>query len=195
MYFWNFKALVYKWFRNIFPLSYFLRQENKNIQELLTRIPLKVLEERKVVDIGTGMGNALQLVSKGPSIFGLDKSLKMLYYAAKKTKGKFVAGDALYLPFKNKSFYLLMAVGIFEYQKNGINFLQELFRITEEKGWVIITTSPRTLLTFIRQALGNRIYPIESNEFQDMIQRIGFKMKDKRKTMLQNQYLLLKEHS
>lgn len=187
---WDFKAGFYHRVRNIFPFRYILAKENENIRALLNGVKFK---GKKVIDIGTGTGNALGLVPEEAKVFGLDRSLKMLRWARRDDRRRFIVGDALALPFKAGSFDLALAIGIFEYQKDGEGFLRELYRIINDQGLVIVTSSPHGILTTFRNLLGNRVYPVYISKFQNLTQESTMVIKGWKKSLLQHQWLLRKE--
>lgn len=113
------------------------------------------LEDKRVLDLGCGLGNISILGSEYCSyIIGLDISTNQL----KKTKWRLdlrqikgvhlVNGDALNLPFVDEVFDLVIAYDLYEHVKNQGGLLREIFRIITKKGFLVLTT-------------GNRLFPFD----------------------------------
>lgn len=146
----------------------------------------------RVLDLGTGIGNVLKLIPQKVSAFPVDCSFEMVKKAKKNINSNFVVGDALTLPFRSSVFGLGFAIGIFEYIKDREGFFREFSRVIRPHGLAIITSSPNTILTAMRNLLGHRVYPIDPEEFNERAHQAGFITIRQSKTLLQNQYLLLK---
>lgn len=146
----------------------------------------------RVLDLGTGMGNVLKLIPQETSAFPVDRSFEMIKRAKKNINSNFVVGDALSLPFRSSVFDLGLAVGIFEYIRDREGFFREISRVIRPHGLAIITSSPNTILTAMRNLLGHRVYSISPEEFNKKAHQAGFITIGQSKTILQNQYLLLK---
>jgi len=113
------------------------------------------LEGKRVLDLGCGMGNVSILGSKYCSrVVGLDVSLN----AVKRTKWRvnlrqakgvhLVNGDALKLPFVDEVFDLVITYDLYEHVKDKDGLLEEIFRVTKRKGFLVLTT-------------GNRFFPLD----------------------------------
>jgi len=113
------------------------------------------LENKRLLDLGCGMGNVSIVGSKYSSyVVGLDISIKAL----ERTKWRvdlrqirgvhLVNGDALKLPFIDETFDLVMAYDLYEHVSNKDGLLEEMLRVTDKKGFLVLTT-------------GNRLFPFD----------------------------------
>lgn len=101
----------------------------------------------KVIDIGCGTGEMLQVLSKHRfQAFGLDYSLKMLQAISKevvKQRLPLINGEIEALPFKDECFDGLICAGVIEYLNEDLKALMEIARILKQGGFAIITLSNR----------------------------------------------------
>ena len=115
------------------------------------------LENKRLLDLGCGMGNVSILGSKHSScVVGLDISIEAL----KRTKWRLdlrqikgvhlVNGDALELPFIDETFDLVIAYDLYEHISNKDGLLEEILRVTNKKGFLVLTT-------------GNRLFPFDKH--------------------------------
>ncbi|MFQ5865386.1 MAG: class I SAM-dependent methyltransferase [bacterium] len=184
---WDWKAIFYDSRRKIFPFSLILRSEIENLEELISKIHLN---DKKILDVGTGTGSVLELFPNTCSVFAADSSFRMIQQARQKRSVKFVVADSAMLPFKSYSFHLITAVGLFEYQKNWSGFLHELKRIMDPKGFIIVTYSQKIPLNFLRLLLGHKIYLMTYKKFVPLLGLCGFAVMLVKKSLLQRQVLI-----
>lgn len=113
------------------------------------------LENKRLLDLGCGMGNVSVLGSKYSSqVVGLDISID----AVRRTKWRvdlrqikgvhLVNGDALKLPFVGEVFDLVIAYDLYEHVSSQDRLLEEILRVTNKKGFLVLTT-------------GNRLFPFD----------------------------------
>ena len=96
----------------------------------------KEIKNKKILD--AGCGDCSQLIEfKENSLFGVDFSKKMISEARKKCKdAKLVIGDIRNLPFKDKSFDIVICIATLHHikeRKERIKALKELKRVCKEK--------------------------------------------------------------
>lgn len=187
---WNFKARLYQWFRNRFPFAFIIRREQQAVEMLLQQIPRPV---QTVVDLGTGLGDALSLLKQATCRIGLDQSVAMLKVARRKNgDASFIAGDACGTPFHDHTTDLVFAIGLFEYMADPATLFQEISRILSPNGHALVSISPRSLWTALRKLHGLPLYPMNLSEFQVIAEHYSFEISNSRKTMMQQQVLLRK---
>lgn len=99
----------------------------------------------KILDIGCGTGHYLeQLLIRGHNVFGIDVAMEMLKKSSTKV-ARFEAGHKLSLanieklPFQDKSFDVILCIGVIEYLPDIYKPLQEINRIIVKEGMVIIS--------------------------------------------------------
>ncbi|MCI0515379.1 class I SAM-dependent methyltransferase [candidate division KSB1 bacterium] len=204
MRYWDQKSYFYYYFRRWRPLKKFLDEENHRLTQIL---PLVDIFSKSILDLGTGLGNALQIIlerqrrgisqapiqNQSPSfLVGLDYSTQMLCFARRKTQAEFVQGQALILPFKAEAFFGVLAVGIAEYVPDLKLFLIEINRILKKNGWLIITISPKNIYALLRIGLGAKLYFISMEKFEQLIATTGFRISLRSRSRMQIQYLIRK---
>jgi len=116
------------WFAVRRKLLYFLIQSLHLSKDTLT------------LDIGCGTGSNLTiLISTGMKVFGLDRSLYALTLAQKKINLPMINGDLDILPFRPNSIGLIIAMDILEHLEKDANGLNEIYKVLEKGGILIIT--------------------------------------------------------
>lgn len=105
----------------------------------------QITPNSKVLDIGCGNGrNILSLVDVAGSITGLDNSEKAVEDARKNLKEnsnvEIVLGDALSLPFEDKSFdFAVLSMTLVNFADVKVKVLEEMKRVVKDDGKVIIS--------------------------------------------------------
>jgi len=114
-----------------------------------------------VLDIGCGGGSLTKLIAeKGTKcVIGFDASNNNIKNANKdKHKNKkFVVGDALSLPFKEKYFDKVLTTEIIEHIDDDSKFVSEIARVLKKGGYAVITTpctEPTISLKWLRKIMG-----------------------------------------
>lgn len=186
---WNLKAKLYKLFRNQLPFNYFLRQENKSLLSLIELVPQTF---PTVLDLGTGEGNALDIISSSVIKFGVDFNLSMLINARNRVNANLINSELLHLSIKNEIADLVLIIGVLEYFSDINPVFREIRRISKTNTHVIISYSPNNIWTFLRQFLGNKIYPLKSDKIVSIIERNGFQFIEQHRLLMQHQMLIKK---
>jgi len=95
-------------------------------------------ENKKVLDVGCGHGELLELLQKNNDVVGIDFNKIMLSSCFKKDLNvKF--GEAENLPFKDNTFDVVCALGLIEYLQTDDIFLKEIQRVLKSDGFAIIS--------------------------------------------------------
>jgi ubiquinone/menaquinone biosynthesis C-methylase UbiE len=184
---WNVKAAIYSRFRRLPLFHRLLDSEIANLQSLLYIVPAPY---RLVIDLGTGAGSTLDIFPDSISIIGLDRSPNMLKNAVKNRNGLLgVVGSAGHLPFRKDCTSMVSAIGITEYLRDKENFVDEVQRILKNEGHVLITISHPSFLNRLRSLLGERIYPIDTERWKEMLSNAGWICLGEKGTLIQKQYL------
>ncbi len=115
-------------------------------------------KNKEILDIASGTGRFAELLSRnGGHVIGLDASREMLI----QNKVESIQGDALNLPFKNKSFDITISMRFFHLlnQDDIDDFILEVERVTKEK-FVFETLHPFSLRILYQWALpqGSSLY-------------------------------------
>jgi len=95
-------------------------------------------ENKKVLDVGCGHGELLELLQKNNDVVGIDFNKTMISSCLKKgLKVKF--GEAESIPFEDASFDVVCALGLIEYLQTDDVFLKEIYRLLKPNGFTIIS--------------------------------------------------------
>ena len=118
--------------------SYPRLERNELVLDMLPQV-----DRARILVIGCGPGPLIpQVIRRGFAYCGLDVSLKNLRIAREtnRTTGFWLTeGDAEELPFQDNCFDVTLAVGVVEYVPNLPGVLQEMVRVTRNKGILIIS--------------------------------------------------------
>lgn len=125
------------------------RERMKVIGQMIAQ--LQKHESSKALDVGCGPGAYLPLLStSGYEVFGFDISEKMLAHAKAnllKHHGMpihFDHGDIHALPYRDKTFDLVLCIGVIMYVDDDRRVLSELARVLKPGGHLIIATDNKT---------------------------------------------------
>lgn len=144
--------------------DYYVDYRDNYLEDTLR--PIKHLlgnkKNRTYCEIGCGPGIlGLNLAQMGYNVTGIDLSLKGLIVAKKlyrkmKTKGSFVCGDILNMPFQDNSLNLIYGGGVIEHFKDTQRALGEIYRVLAKEGSAFLTVPYLSLGALIyRQRNGN----------------------------------------
>jgi SAM-dependent methyltransferase len=185
---WDVKSGVYHALRRLPIVRRFLDAEATNLVSLLAQADVR---PGRVLDLGSGAGSTLGILPKAILRVCSDKSKGMVkHLKAADPEAIVVRTDASSLPFCGLSFDFISAVGLTEYLKDKTVFLAEVRRVLERGGIFIVTVSPPGLASFLRQAHGLRIFPVDQDEWEKLVMSAGFSIIAKKKSLIQHQYIL-----
>ncbi|RMF57423.1 MAG: class I SAM-dependent methyltransferase [Calditrichaeota bacterium] len=184
---WDLQARVYVYRSKLFPFNTILRKESANISALLAGLQLDGL---RILDVGTGTGESLDLLPKQAVVFAVDLSREMVKRARAGRRARFLVAHALSLPFRHGAFDLVTAIGLLEYIGDQAAFLRELSRVTASPGTILLTCAPRTLLNLLRFGLGHRLYLLSDAALRGLLREVGLQMTAFKKSPLQRQLLI-----
>ena len=127
--------------------SYLTKVVNKLFrQSLYERVPITLKEcgdikNKKILDIGCGSGRLCYLLGKeGADVIGIDYSKNMIelankFLSTKKINGKikFLCCDFIKNFEAEKKYDISIALGVFDYLDDPINFLQKMKNVTKDR--------------------------------------------------------------
>jgi ubiquinone/menaquinone biosynthesis C-methylase UbiE len=127
-----------RWFET--PIGALVKSyENELLLDFLQPRP-----DEHILDAGCGTGIfTCNILGFGARVTGLDISYPMLKRAEVKAKGfpfRAVAGDMRYLPFADGCFDKTVSMTALEFIGDGRAVVEDLFRVTQKGGVVVVTT-------------------------------------------------------
>ena len=113
--------------------------KNKVQQEQFTRLMQEKSRLNLLLDLGCGLGSFWSFLS-GVHVIGLDVNLSpTAIRRAKQNGADLILGDAHHLPFKDKSFDLILEQEILEHLEKPIRVLRETSRILRDGGAFLVS--------------------------------------------------------
>jgi len=130
----------------------------------------------RILDLGCGTGMFLgELARWGKLVVGIDSSAKMLGIARKRAGGvSLVCADADHLPFKDRSFDVVVSVTLLQNVPEPVTTMKEITRVLKPKGVAIVTSlkrkhSPEKLADWASSAGLKPIIAEEISDSEDVI--------------------------
>lgn len=192
--FWNILAPIYDKLRRNSISGYFLKKENQAIEELFKN--LLSYNIKTVCDLGVGRGNSLFLIPNTfPYRIAIDRSLPMNQHTRKESPDTtFINADVLKIPLKKTSIDLIVCIGLVEYIPDLDSLFNQVYSILKNEGHILLSYSPKKIITLIRYLRGHRIYPRTWEEIEKYLKKYHLELIDSRFTPLQYQCLLRKNN-
>jgi ubiquinone/menaquinone biosynthesis C-methylase UbiE len=130
-------------YREDLPKGFFsfeMRQRLKFVTDLLAA-QIQKMDNPEVLDCGCGPGEIMTLLAPlHCKLTGLDLNRRYLEMAAEKTPGaNLIEGNVERLPFPDKSFDIVFAVGVLMYLKDDRKAAEEIARVTKNNGIILIS--------------------------------------------------------
>ena len=121
---------------------HFYRSGRRKIKIRIVSRLLGVIEGKSVLDIGIGEGFFSRLcLQKKAKTISLDFADPMIQYHKENNPDfTLVQADAQYLPFKNESFDIVLALDLIEHLPSPPDFLNEVNRVLRKGGRLILIT-------------------------------------------------------
>jgi ubiquinone/menaquinone biosynthesis C-methylase UbiE len=180
---WAWKAPVYSLLRAVPLFHLVLRAEQKRLARLLQSTPPPALH----LDIGSGTGDSLPLFHASARLLCLDASPAMLRRLAQRFK---LAARAEHLPFAERTFDLVSAIGVLEYVQDETRFFNEAHRVLQPRGFFLFTSSPRVFANYLRTLSGERLYLRRADQVRAALSPQQWRVIAHERTFLQEQWLV-----
>lgn len=180
---WSFYARIYS-VRNLL-FSRILNAEKKNLCDLANGVDTRGCG----LDIGTGTGHTLDVLSQQNEIICLDQSPRMLKTVRSRCDNICIQGHAIELPFQDNTFSFVSAIGLSEYVPDLSLFCSEVCRVLCSGGYFLITAAPPNIWNRLRQALGHRLYLMPSAPLLETAGHMHLELQGKLNSLMQEQYL------
>jgi ubiquinone/menaquinone biosynthesis C-methylase UbiE len=99
----------------------------------------------RILDLGCGTGMFLkELAERGEIVVGVDSAVEMLSIARKRASGaSLVCADADHLPFKDRSFDVVVSVTLLQNVPEPVVTMKEIARVLKSGGIAIVTSLKR----------------------------------------------------
>ncbi len=183
---------TYSWKKTLKAESIFTRWirklENSYRYHLLRDEVLKVMKltERhsgKVLDIGCGTGDRLEVFRKmGFEVFGVETS-DFADYAKENLKLNVVKGDIFSAHFPDNFFNMITLYHVLEHTHNPTWVLEEIYRILEEGGFLVIQVPINDCLQFklFKERwtvfdVPRHLYYFRVTTLRTLLEKVGFKI-------------------
>jgi len=149
-----------------------------------------------ILDIGCGFGWGTKYLSLKGHVYGVDIDQETVFKTRKRYKScqkiKFLAADALKLPFKDRKFDVIVSIENIEYVFDTNGYLKEMKRVIKKNGILVVSTPNKSHLGHrLKQLIGvdywvNPFHPVEfsEKELSTLLEKNGFKVKKTRRFLL-----------
>jgi SAM-dependent methyltransferase len=99
--------------------------------------------ENKILDIGCGTGGMMDMLKEYGSVFGLDRHEAACAFTRRRNHFPPIKGDANQLPFKKKTFDLIVLLDVLYHQYiiDDKEVLNQVYELLAPKGFLLITDS------------------------------------------------------
>jgi len=186
---WNGKAAIYNSVRALPGIRQIYAAERHNVQRLVAGI-----SAQRQLDLGCGTGSSLSCFRNSKQVILADASAAMLHIAVQRyPEFSAVRLDAnAPLPFRDASFDLVSAVGLFEYLPEVQAVLQEIYRVATRDSHFVLTSSPPVWANRLRLTTGSRPILRPLSEMERALHQAGWYRKQFDCTWLQEQWLCAK---
>lgn len=127
--------------------------EKSRIRTILSLAKIK--NNDRVLEVGCGEGYILNLINNG-KLYGIDLSNTAIARAKQKLASKtnvkkLIIGPAEKLPFKPKSFDVIICSEVIEHVQNPRRVLQELARVAKPNARIVVTFPNEALINKLKQ--------------------------------------------
>lgn len=120
------------------------------------------LKGKNFLEVGCGLGYFSEKASRlGAKVTGIDIGEKLVKICRKRIpKARFIVASASELPFKENSFDIVLCTEVIEHVADQEKAIKELFRVTKEGGYLVITTPNKLFKPFfgLLNLIGRRPY-------------------------------------
>jgi 2-polyprenyl-3-methyl-5-hydroxy-6-metoxy-1,4-benzoquinol methylase len=144
--------------------------------KIITDIISKEVGHQNILDVGCGDGVlTYELGKTGATITGIDNNKEAINYAGSRLSSesniRFFYGSCYNMPFENKSFEYIVATELIEHLSDPFRFLNELNRIWNKSGKIIISTPIRLTQGPLdtmhhREYFENELFELLKNSFE-----------------------------
>ena len=110
------------------------------VKNQLGRLPLKRLNEIRLLDIGSGTGIIMKELQNLGRVYGMELSMEAIGFLKRRNLNLIVRSDANdALPFRDETFAVITCLDVLEHLDKDIDLIREMFRICKPGGYVLLT--------------------------------------------------------
>lgn len=124
--------------------NFYFKGKKELISIILNKLKLK--KKNKILTIGCGTGEELEVLKEFGDIYVIDINKEVLKLIPSKLYKKKFVMDATSLKFKDNTFDLIVALDTLEHIKDDKKVIKEIERVLKPKGHIIITVPGFKLL-------------------------------------------------
>jgi 2-polyprenyl-3-methyl-5-hydroxy-6-metoxy-1,4-benzoquinol methylase len=148
---------------------------------LLADVPL---QGARFLDAGSGGGHFSALAEKrGAKVVSMDMGLNLLHGVATRCGSLRCVGSTLQIPFRERSFDVVLSTEVLEHTPDPLIGLRDLARVVKPGGRLILTTPGRLWQPVVRAASALHLRPYQGREnflwpevARDEVERQGFRI-------------------
>jgi ubiquinone/menaquinone biosynthesis C-methylase UbiE len=184
MTFWRWKAPVYSFARRLPLFRQILTAEQDNLTQLLQ--PLSSTPGFHL-DAGSGTGDNLSILPFTTQRIVIDVEFSML---ARNSASHRMVARVEALPFREKSFSFVSAIGLLEYIEDPKKFFSEVRRVLLPEGYFLFTSSPPNWANRLRVVWGEKLHFYTEKQVGNTLKAEGWKILGHSRSWLQEQWLI-----
>lgn len=187
MRFWRWKAPVYSLARRLPLFRKILTAEQDNLTKLLQQLSSTPGIH---LDAGSGTGDNLSILPFTTQRIVVDVEFAML---ARNPASHRMVARVEALPFREKSFSFVSAIGLLEYIEDSGKFFNEIRRVLQPEGYFLFTSSPPNWANRLRVVLGEKLRFYTEEQVGNTLKARGWKILGHSRSWLQEQWLIGRE--
>jgi ubiquinone/menaquinone biosynthesis C-methylase UbiE len=187
MRFWRWKAPVYSLARRLPLFRKILAAEQDNLTKLLQQLSSTPGIH---LDAGSGTGDNLSILPFTTQRIVVDVEFAML---ARNPASQRMVARVEALPFREKSFSFVSAIGLLEYIEDSGKFFNEVWRVLQPEGYFLFTSSPPNWANRLRVVWGEKLHFYTEEQVGNTLKAHGWKILGHSRSWLQEQWLIGRE--
>lgn len=135
------------------------------------------IQQIKMIEIGCGSGTILRyLKNKNINIEGADISLDGLRFCSDLVSVPLYQINAISTPFPEKHYNLIGVFDVIEHIEDDQSLINELYRICQDNGFVIITVPAYNFLWSYFDTLSGHLRRYTKKDLEEKLNKAGFKI-------------------
>jgi len=152
-----------------------VRVANEFVEMPATMSLLGSVRGRRILDAGCGPGlYAKKLIAKGAKVHGIDISEASLDIAMREApKAEFQKGSIMKIPFRKKTFDIVLAALVLEHIKDWSKAFKEVYRVLKPKGVFVFSLANPVFTLRETAKLGGRKYKMLGYSQESKLQVFG----------------------